>query len=343
MRGEDLYGLDVLHDASVHGLLETWVLTSKVLVAALSLSAAGLAGGVGGHGGVEGIAHGLVRGGQEDDLAVGRLGHGLHGLEVSDLHGGSRAEDVGSLTHKLGGFDLVLLAGVGVSGNTVTYLSLGGNDLAFTDTLALSGHGERLLQLLAENNVLDEHALDLNTPSSGDILNDLSNRLGNLLSTLDNILKNTSTNDMTKCGLGTLHQGLANVVDAEGSLVGSHDVVVDDRGEAEGDVVLGHANLLGDLCGLNLDIDLDDLLAEGVNVDQAGVDGLVELSKLGDETDVALVDFLVGVGAEDAARDGAQRSDGNAKSIPCKQSVWRGFVMRLLKATYSSGRTSHRG
>jgi hypothetical protein len=123
---------------------------------------------------------------------------------------------------------------------------------------------------------------------------------------------------VAKCGLSTLHEGLANVVDAESSLVGSHDVVVDDRGETQGDVVLGHANLLGDLCGLNLDVDLDDPLAERVNVDQAGVDGLVELSKLGDETDVALVDFLEGVGADDTARDGAHGSDDNTKSILCK-------------------------
>jgi hypothetical protein len=41
----------------------------------------------------------LVRAGQEDDLAVGRLGHGLHSFEVSNLHGGGRAQDIGSLSH----------------------------------------------------------------------------------------------------------------------------------------------------------------------------------------------------------------------------------------------------
>jgi hypothetical protein len=73
--------------------------------------------------------------------------------------------------------------------------------------------------------------------------------------------------------------------------------------------------LLGDLGGLNLDVDLDQVLAEGVDLDQAGVDGLVEAAKLGDETDVALLDRLVGVGADEAAGDGTEGTDAGAKSV----------------------------
>merc|ERR1711937_327038 len=94
-----------------------------------------------------------------------------------------------------------------------------------------------------------------------------------------------------------------------------HNVVVDDRGQAQGDVVLGHADLLGDLCDLDLDIDLDQTLGEGVDLDEAGIDGLVESTKLGDETDVALVDALVWVGADDAAGDGAQGTNDGAKGV----------------------------
>jgi hypothetical protein len=36
--------------------------------------------------------------GQEDDLGICRLGHGLHGLEVADLHSGCGGEDVCRLT-----------------------------------------------------------------------------------------------------------------------------------------------------------------------------------------------------------------------------------------------------
>lgn len=94
----------MLNNASVDGLLE--ILTSKVLHIASSAAAfTGVAGFVG-QGSVKCASHVLSGTRQENDLAVGGLGHGLHGFEITDLHGGSRAEDVGSLAHQLGGFDL---------------------------------------------------------------------------------------------------------------------------------------------------------------------------------------------------------------------------------------------
>ena len=94
-----------------------------------------------------------------------------------------------------------------------------------------------------------------------------------------------------------------------------HDVVVDDRGEVHADVVLGHADLLGYLDNLDLDVDLDQVLAEGVDLDEARVDGLVELAELGDETDVALANSLIRVRAADAAGDRTNRSDDCAKGV----------------------------
>jgi hypothetical protein len=73
--------------------------------------------------------------------------------------------------------------------------------------------------------------------------------------------------------------------------------------------------LLGDLRDLNLDIDLDEPLAERVDLDETGVDGLVELAELGDETDIALADALEGVGATNAAGDSAHGSNDSTRSI----------------------------
>ena len=197
----------------------------------------------------------------------------------------------------------------------VSYLCLGGNDLALTDTLALGGHGEGFLELLAEDDVLDEHALNLDTPPGGHVLNDLANGLGNLLAALNDVLEDARANDVAQRGLGALDEGLADVGDAKGGLVGRDNVVVDDRGEAQGDVVLGHADLFRDLCNLDLNVDLGETLGEGVDLDETRVDGLVEAAKLGDETDVALVDMLVRVGAEDAAWDGTHCTDASANGI----------------------------
>lgn len=120
---------------------------------------------------------------------------------------------------------------------------------------------------------------------------------------------------MAEGGLRTLNEGLADVGDAKGGNVRGDDVVVDDRGQAQGDVVLGHADLLGDLCDLDLDVHLEEVLAERVDLDQTRVDGLVELAKLGDETDVALLDALERVGADDAAGNSAHGTDDGTESV----------------------------
>lgn len=92
-------------------------------------------------------------------------------------------------------------------------------------------------------------------------------------------------------------------------------MVVNDGGETEGDIVLGHADLLWDLCNLDLDIDLNETLAEGVDANETRVDSLVELAELGDEADVALLDVLEGVGANDAARDGTESTNAAAEGV----------------------------
>lgn len=122
---------------------------------------------------------------------------------------------------------------------------------------------------------------------------------------------------MAEGSLGALDEGLADVGNAEGGLVGTDDVVVDDRGEVEGDVVLGHADLLGDLDDLNLDINLDEALRKRVDLDEARVNGLVETAELSDKTDIALVHVLVGVWTADATGNGADGTNNGAEAVDC--------------------------
>lgn len=183
-----------------------------------------------------------IRSWHEDDLRVRGLGHRLHRLELADLHGRRAGEDIGGLAHQLGSLDFCP----------------GGNDLTLSDTLALGGHGERVLELASENDILDQHALDLHTPAGCDIFDDLCDALGDLLTALNDILQDTGTNDMAKSGLGAFNKRLADVDDTEGGLVGGDDVVVDDGGKMDGDIVLGHTDLLGDFAYLDFDIDRDE-------------------------------------------------------------------------------------
>ena len=58
------------------------------------------------------------------------------------------------LTHQLGRLDF----------STSCY------DLTFTDTLRLRSHRKRVLQIIAKYDVLDEHGLYLDTPSTSNVL-----------------------------------------------------------------------------------------------------------------------------------------------------------------------------
>lgn len=69
-------------------------------------------------------------------------------------------------------------------------------------------------------------------------------------------MKDTSTKDMTEGGLCTLHKGGADVTDTESGLVGIDDVVVDDWGDMNVDVVFGHTNLRWYFNDGDFDIDL---------------------------------------------------------------------------------------
>lgn len=236
---------------------------------------------------------------QENDLRVRTLRHRLHGLKVSDLHSRSRTEDISSLPHQLRTLDLGTC----------------GDNLGFSDTLGLCGHGEGVLQLVGEDDVFDEHGFDLDAPAGRDVFDDLADALSNFLTSFDDILEDSGSYNMAECRLSTLNKRLSDVRDAKSCLMWRGNVVIDNGSELERNVVLGHADLLWDFDNLNLDIDLDESLGERVDLDETWVDGTVETAELCDETDVALGDRLVGVGAADAAGDGAEGADAGAETV----------------------------
>ena len=66
---------------------------------------------------------------------------------------------------------------------------------------------------------------------------------------------------------------------------------------------------------LDLDIDLDQAFGQRVDLDKTRVHSPCESSELGDEADVTLLDGLVGVRADDAARDGAEGSHDGSERV----------------------------
>jgi hypothetical protein len=54
---------------------------------------------------------------------------------------------------------------------------------------------------------------------------------------------------------------------------------------------------------------LDKLLAEWVDFDQARIASLVEFAEFLDKTNISLLDILVRIRADNAARNGTEKSD----------------------------------
>ena len=144
---------------------------------------------------------------------------------------------------------------------------------------------------------------------------------------------------MPESGLRALDEGLADVADAKRGLVRRYDVVIDDRGQVERDIILGHAHLTRHLHNLDLDVDLDEALGQRVDLDQARVDGAHEAAEFGDQADVPLGDGLVGVGAADAAGDGAEETNALAECVYWGE-VNGGATQVEKGSTYSLSHTS---
>jgi hypothetical protein len=195
------------------------------------------------------------------------------------------------------------------------YFGTGCDDLGLSRTLGLGGHGQRILQFLVKDQIFDEHRLDFNTPAGRGLFDDLADGLCNLLTALDNILEDTGTDHVTKCCLCTLDESLADVGNAESGPVRGGDAVVDDRGELQRNVILGHADLLGNFDNLDLDINLDKLLGERVDVDKTRVDSAGKSTELSYQANVSLVHGLVRVRAADAAGNSTKGTDDSSKSI----------------------------
>ena len=120
---------------------------------------------------------------------------------------------------------------------------------------------------------------------------------------------------MSKCSLRALNKRLADIRDPERGFVWGGDVVVDNGGEADANIILRHADLLWYFDDLDLNIDLDELLGQRIDLDKTRVDSAVETAEFRDEADISLADGFVGVGADNAARDGTAETDAGPEVV----------------------------
>ncbi|KAH3668963.1 hypothetical protein OGAPHI_002718 [Ogataea philodendri] len=83
----------------------------------------------------------------------------------------------------------------------------------------------------------------------------------------------------------------------------------------DGDVVLGVAGQSWDLHGFQGDVRMVQLLAQWVDFGQSRVNRLVQLTKLGNKTDITLINVSVRVREAEAARNGTEGSKTRTNSV----------------------------
>ena len=89
-----------------------------------------------------------------------------------------------------------------------------------------------------------------------------------------------------------------------------YDMIVDNRRKTNADIILGHANLPGNVgVSLNFDVNMSKSLAEWIDFDQARVHRLPEPTESGDKTNTALLNVLIRIRKDKTARHSSYASD----------------------------------
>jgi len=81
--------------------------------------------------------------------------------------------------------------------------------------------------------------------------------------------------------------------------MGGGDVIVNDGGELNSDIVPSHTNLLWDLADLNLDVYLNEFLGQRVDLDKTWVNSAVKTAEFSNQAHVSLGDGLIRVRTAD--------------------------------------------
>jgi len=166
----------------------------------------------------------------------------------------------------------------------------------------------------AEDDILDEDTFNGHTPLVSNVPDNFGDLKGNSLALGDDTLYGARAYDMTERSLSTFNERLAEICDAECCSVGVANLEVDDRVNFDVDVITSDDCLSSDWANLNLDVDDAQRFSADIDLNQTGVDRLVELSKARHKTDRALLDIAERIG-EGAAWDHPTNTNHRAKSL----------------------------
>lgn len=195
--------------------------------------------------------------GHKDDLAVRLLGHHRPGLELPDLHGGRRAENIGCGTHELGGLDF----------------GSGCDDLGLSESPLRRCASEKRLRLGIQKDILDQDRLARHAPRFGHFCDDLLDLGCDGLAVRNDGLQVAGTHHVAHRRLRTLDEGETDVGDEEGGAVWVLDGPTEHRLDLDLDIVAREDLLLGQRADLQLHVGDANALGAWIDPRETGVDG----------------------------------------------------------------------
>jgi hypothetical protein len=153
-------------------------------------------------------------------------------------------------------------------------LCTGGDDFRFSNTFLLRSGRERCRNFGAEDDILNEDTFNGYTPLIRDVTDDFGNLKSDGLALGDDALDGACAYDMTKCGLSTLDESLAEVCNAKCCSIGVADLEVDDRVTEKGNISLSsHEDKDMMIAHFNVDVvtgtkflNLDNLIFDCIDV-----------------------------------------------------------------------------
>lgn len=233
--------------------------------------------------------------GHKNDLSIISFREGGQGIQISNLHGGGSVQNVRSFSHQFGGVDI----------------SLGGDDFTFGDSLSGGGRGKVLLEVLGEQNFLNEHSGDGDSPVVSGSLDNILDVRGHFFLSLEGFLEENVSEDVSDGRLGDFGDGHLVIFDGKIGLVRVFDVVIDDSVDRDVDVVLGHDGLFLQVDDSFSSVHQGDGFTARVDEVEAGGEGLEVLAELLDDAEVGLGDLSVWRLAA-AADPGSEESAANS-------------------------------
>ena len=159
---------------------------------------------------------------------------------------------------------------------------------AFTFGLGLFGHD--LLHIIGNGDVLKTDTGDINAPVNSFGINDLLDLIADLLAIGQQLVQFDTADHIAESSLSVLGDSIGKITDFEDGIFGFFNLEVNNTVDTNGNIIFGDNALLGNINGVDPDIDFDDPLENRNDDFKAGIESVGVGAEGQDDTAFILID-----------------------------------------------------